>query len=128
MSKIDLLVNARIAAASCSLDRRVSDAQYSLYIVRCADGHLYTGIAVDVARRLREHEAGSRGAKYLRGRGPLTLAFQIEVGDRSAASKIEYRVKNLPKSDKEQLIAGRKSLVDLGAELNVAQASGASGG
>jgi putative endonuclease len=96
--------------------------------VRCADGKLYTGIAVDVARRLKEHEAGSRGAKYLRGRGPLTLAFQTEVGDRSAASKIEYRVKNLPKSDKEQLIAGRKSLVDLGADLNVAQASGASGG
>jgi putative endonuclease len=96
--------------------------------VRCADGNLYTGIALDVARRFKEHETGSRGAKYLRGRGPLTLAFQTQVGDRSAASRVEYRVKKLPKSDKEQLIAGHKSLGDLGAELISAQASGASGG
>lgn len=106
----------------------MSVVQYSLYIVRCADGSLYTGIATDVARRFKEHEAGPRGAKYLRGRGPLTLAFELPVGDRSAASKAEYQVKNLPKSDKELLIAGHKSLAELGAELSSGQASGAAGG
>ncbi|MGI9272019.1 MAG: GIY-YIG nuclease family protein [Woeseiaceae bacterium] len=106
----------------------MSTAKYSLYIIRCADGSLYTGIATDVARRFKEHKAGPRGAKYLRGRGPLKLAFELPVGDRSAASRAEYQVKNLPKSDKELLIAGRKSLAELGAELNFAQASGAAGG
>jgi putative endonuclease len=91
----------------------VSDSQFSLYIVRCADGSLYTGIATDVARRVKEHESGPRGAKYLRGRGPLTLAFQTCIGDRSAATKVEYHVKKLPRSDKEQLISGCKSLADL---------------
>ena len=86
---------------------------FSLYIVRCADGSLYTGIAVDVARRLREHEAGLRGAKYLRGRGPLQLVFQQAVGDRSAASSVEHRVKRLEKAAKESLVDGRLSLDDL---------------
>ena len=86
---------------------------FSLYIIRCADESLYTGIAVDVARRLREHEAGLRGAKYLRGRGPLELVFEQAVGDRSAASSAEHRVKRLDKSAKEALVAGHLSLGDL---------------
>lgn len=102
--------------------------EYSLYIVRCADGSLYTGIAVDVARRFKEHQKGPRGAKYLRGRGPLTLAFESPVGDRGAASRAEYQVKSLPKSEKEQLIAGRKSLAEISAEPTAGQASGAGGG
>jgi putative endonuclease len=102
--------------------------EYSLYIVRCADGSLYTGIALDVARRFREHQDGPRGAKYLRGRGPLTLAFESTVGDRAAASRAEYRVKNLPKVEKERLIAGRKMLADISDELTAGQASGAAGG
>ena len=87
--------------------------QFSLYIIRCADESLYTGIAVDVARRLREHQAGLRGAKYLRGRGPLQLVFAQAVGDRSAASSAEHRVKRLDKTAKEALVAGRLSLDDL---------------
>lgn len=106
----------------------MSDNLYSLYIVRCADGSLYTGIATDVARRFKEHEVGPRGAKYLRGRGPLTLAFESPVGDRSAASRAEYQVKSLSKSEKEMLIAGHKSLAELDAELVSVQASGAVGG
>lgn len=88
-------------------------SRFSLYIIRCADESLYTGIAVDVARRLREHEAGLRGAKYLRGRGPLQLVFEQAVGDRSAASSAEHRVKRLDKAAKEALVAGRLSLDDL---------------
>lgn len=102
--------------------------EFSLYIVRCADGSLYTGIALDVTRRFKEHQNGPRGAKYLRGRGPLTLAFASPVGDRSAASRAEYQVKNLPKSEKEQLIDGRKSLAEISGEPIAGQASGAAGG
>lgn len=88
-------------------------AEYSLYIVRCADGSLYTGIALDVARRLAEHADGPRGARYLRGKGPLELVFQQPVGDRSRASHAEYRVKRLDRAAKEALITGQNSLEDL---------------
>ena len=86
---------------------------YSLYIVRCADGSLYTGIALDVERRLEEHEAGQRGAKYLRGKGPLQLEYQVALGDRSAAQQAETRVKRLSRERKECLIAGRATLEEL---------------
>jgi len=86
---------------------------YSLYIVRCADGSLYTGIATDVARRVQEHVGGSRGAKYLRGRGPVELVFEQPVGDRGHATRLEYQVKRLDKAAKEALIAGRCGLDDL---------------
>lgn len=75
-------------------------SDWSLYLVRCADGSLYTGISTDVGRRLREHGNSVRGAKFLRGRGPLTLAFEYRIGDRSLASRIEHRVKRLPAADK----------------------------
>lgn len=99
---------------------------FSLYVVRCADGSLYTGIATDVARRLQEHESGRRGAKYLRSKGPLQLVFEQAIGDRSAASSAEHRVKRLDKTAKEALVAGRLSLDDvlLGDAAAVAQASG----
>lgn len=92
-------------------------AVYSVYMVRCADDSLYTGIATDVARRLTEHESSTRGAKYLRGRGPLQLVFSEEVGDRSLASKVERYLKSLEKMDKEALATGRRSLADVTAGL-----------
>ena len=79
---------------------------YSLYILRCSDGSLYTGIALDVARRLEEHRKGIRGAKYLRGRAPVELVFEQPAGDRAAAQRLEYRVKSLSRGEKEALIAG----------------------
>ena len=72
-------------------------------MVRCSDNSLYTGIATDVARRLGEHESGIIGAKYVRGRTPLELVFEQQVGDRSLASKIEHRIKKLPRWEKENL-------------------------
>ena len=89
---------------------------YSLYILRCADGSLYTGIAIDVERRLSEHESGIRGAKYLRGKGPLKLEFAERLGNRSAASRAEHRVKRLDRERKEALIAGRSLLSELIAD------------
>ena len=91
-------------------------ACYSLYVLRCADGSLYTGIALDVAQRLKQHAAGRYGAKYLRGRQPFTLVFEQPIGDRSAASRAEHRLKRLSRADKLALIRGAKSL----AELSVA--------
>ncbi len=83
---------------------------WSLYVVRCGDRSLYTGITTDVSRRLREHRDGTRGARYLRGRTPLTLVFEVAVGDRSAASRAERRVKLLSKSEKESLLAAPDTL------------------
>ena len=99
---------------------------YSLYIVRCSDGSLYTGIATDVERRIQEHQDGIRGAKYLRGKGPLRLEFEQCLGNRSVASRAEYHVKRLDKEQKEELIAGEYSLLDLlpGVTADKAQASG----
>ena len=85
-------------------------AEYSVYIVRCGDGSYYTGIATDVERRIAEHESSPRGAKYLRGRGPLTVVFSKTVGSRSIASRLEFHVKQLDRVGKEALIDGATHL------------------
>ena len=74
-----------------------------LYILRCKDGTLYTGITTDVEKRLEAHRTG-RGAKYTRGRGPLELVYREECGDHSAALKRELEIKKLPREEKEKLI------------------------
>ncbi len=83
-----------------------------LYLVRCADGSLYTGISTDVARRLAEHRSG-KGARYLRGRGPLLLARKLRIGDWGDALKVERRVKGMARARKEDLIRGKIKLKDL---------------
>ena len=75
-----------------------------LSLIRPADTALYTGITTDVARRYQQHQQG-KGAKALRGKGELTLAFSAPVGDRSLALRAEYRVKKLTKRQKERLVA-----------------------
>ena len=82
---------------------------WSLYLVRCDDGSLYTGISTDVSRRLKQHRS-NRGAKRLRGQESLQLVYTREVGDRATAQRIEYRVKRLKRSQKEDLVAGRLGL------------------
>ncbi len=80
-------------------------SSWSLYIIRCKNNQLYTGISTDVERRFQEHQSNSPpGAKYLRGKGPLKLVFQTEVGNRSQASIAEAEVKKLSKIEKEALI------------------------
>ena len=76
-----------------------------LYLIRTADNRLYTGITTDGARRFCQHQDG-RGAKALRGKGELQLAFSKEVGERSLALRLEYRIKQLTKRQKERLVAG----------------------
>lgn len=87
--------------------------QWSLYIIETAQGTLYTGITTDVKRRFDEHCNSKQGAKYLKGKGPLTLRYHCEVGSKSRASKLEYRVKALKKSQKELLIKGAFSIDSL---------------
>jgi putative endonuclease len=82
------------------------DAEWYVYMVRCRNGNLYTGIATDIDRRFAEHQSG-KGAKYLRGRGPLRLAFKQKIGRRSSALKMERLIKKLPKGEKERIAAGR---------------------
>lgn len=78
---------------------------WSVYVVCCGDSSLYTGIAIDVSRRFAEHQAqGPKTARYLRGRGPLQLVYQCPAGDRSAALKLEYQIKQLPRADKLKLV------------------------
>jgi len=80
-----------------------------LYLVRCGDGSLYTGISTDVARRFEAHTQ-NRGARRLRGRGPLQLVYSEAVGDRRQALRLEYRVKRLSKAEKERLVRGELRL------------------
>ena len=80
--------------------------EWYLYVLRCRDGTLYTGITTDVERRLAEHRrSGPHGSKYLKGRAPLTLMLKKKVGDRRTALKAENRVKRLSKERKEKMIA-----------------------
>lgn len=89
-------------------------SEWSLYLVRTAGGALYTGISTDVERRFAEHQAGApKGARALRGKGPLELVFRCPVGDRSRASRLEWLVKQWPRSRKEALVRGEVSLPDV---------------
>lgn len=89
-------------------------SQWHLYLVRTAAGALYTGITTDVERRFAEHQAGApKGARSLRGKGPLTLEFSAEVGNRAEASRLEWQVKRWPRTRKEALVQGRESLPEL---------------
>jgi predicted GIY-YIG superfamily endonuclease len=77
---------------------------YFLYILRCADGTLYTGSTCDLAARTRLHNLG-RGAKYTAGRGPVVIVYSETHESRSAAQKREAELKRWPRAAKEALIA-----------------------
>ena len=77
---------------------------WKLYILRCGDGTLYTGITTDVEKRLEAHRTG-KGAKYTRGRSPLELVYREDCGDHSAALRREIEIKKLSREEKERLIS-----------------------
>ena len=80
-------------------------AQWSVYVVRCSDGALYTGIATDVHRRISEHaKTNGKGAKYLRGKQPLQLVLVKVIGSKGLALRVESEIKKLSKVEKEALI------------------------
>lgn len=75
-----------------------------VYIVRCADNTLYTGVARDVEKRLQQHNHGSAGAKYTRARRPVELVYREGAANRSEAQQREYRIRHLSAVQKRQLI------------------------
>ncbi|MCW8827562.1 MAG: GIY-YIG nuclease family protein [Gammaproteobacteria bacterium] len=75
-----------------------------VYIVRCSDNTLYTGIARDLPQRISEHNEGKRAARYTRARRPVTLVYQETAADRSSAQRREYQIKQLPPTQKRRLI------------------------
>ena len=98
---------------SASEKTTVSNSWF-LYMVRCKDSSLYTGITTDVERRFKEHQdGGPKAAKSLRGKGPLKLELFEEMPNQSMALKAEYRIKQLPKATKERLVAGELIIQEL---------------
>ena len=85
-----------------------------LYIIRCNNSSLYTGITLDVARRFKEHqEQGRKCAKYLKGKLPIELVYEQKFGSKSLAYKIEKRVKKMSRLNKENLISGILNIKEL---------------
>ena len=84
-----------------------------LYILRCKDDTLYTGITTDVEKRLEAHRSG-RGAKYTRGRAPLELVYRETCGSHSYALKREHQIKVLSREDKQKLIENQGNPGDCG--------------
>jgi len=83
----------------------MSEPIWFLYMIQCANGHLYTGVTLDIARRFQEHQGGGpKAAKFLRGKGPLLLVYKEKVGSRSDALKREIAIKRWPRAKKLGLI------------------------
>ena len=86
--------------------RMAIGARWQVYVVRCADGTLYTGVAIDVTRRVAQHNGAlANGARYTRTRRPVKLVYQEKAANRSAACKREYAIKQLGRREKLALIA-----------------------
>ena len=77
--------------------------EHWVYVVECSDGTFYTGYTTDVTRRVAEHDAGD-GAKYTRGRTPVTLCYTERFDSKSAAMSREYEIKQLRRAEKERLV------------------------
>ncbi len=73
---------------------------WTVYIVKCSDGTFYTGITTDIDRRIKEHNSSKKGAKYTRSRRPVSLITKCFVKDRSAALRLESKIKSLKREQK----------------------------
>jgi putative endonuclease len=83
----------------------LAQQNWFVYILRCRDNSLYTGVTTDCERRLQEHNHSARGARYTRGRRPVTLVYREEAQSRGAAQRREAQIKQLSTAQKEALIA-----------------------
>ncbi len=79
-----------------------------IYIIKCADNTLYTGITTNLDRRLWEHNSSDKWAKYTKMRRPVEMVFSQVCEDRSQASKLEYKIKKYTKQQKLTIIATKK--------------------
>ncbi|MCW8329951.1 GIY-YIG nuclease family protein [Photobacterium sp. SDRW27] len=85
--------------------KSTNGATWSVYLIRTASNQLYCGVTTDIERRFKEHQTGNKGAKYLKGKGPLTLVWSEVVGDKRKAMQLEYRIKKLSKAKKESIVS-----------------------
>jgi len=77
---------------------------YYLYILKCADKTLYTGITIDLKRRIREHNSSNLGARYTRSRRPVKIVYSKKYRNRSVVSKVEFEIKTLSRAEKLEMI------------------------
>lgn len=108
-----MIERAGLVPALFSEKEMQMESIWYLYILRCKDGTLYTGITTDVEKRLAAHRSG-RGAKYTRGRAPLELVYREICGSHSEALKREHQIKALSREDKQKLIENRDNPGDCG--------------
>lgn len=89
---------------------------WHIYIIRCKDNSLYTGVTIDIKRRFDEHKNDpKKGAKYLKGKKPLKLVWHKKIGSKQKAMQLEWRVKQLSKAKKELIVLKKlniKTLLD----------------
>ncbi|MCG8392148.1 MAG: GIY-YIG nuclease family protein [Pseudomonadales bacterium] len=83
--------------------------QWWVYMLRCADQSLYTGISTEPARRFHEHNHSPRGARYTRARRPVTPVLLVPAGDKSSASRLEAGLKRLSRPNKDKLLAALRA-------------------
>lgn len=89
----------------------MSTIPWFVYLIRTRQGTLYCGVTTDVERRFKEHQYSNKGAKYLKGKAPLTLVWSQQVKSKRDAMQFEYRIKKrLTKAQKEELIVQNTSL------------------
>ena len=81
---------------------------WHVYMVRCSDGTLYAGITNDLKKRIEAHNSGKDGARYTRSRRPVKLVYSEQVESKSAAAKLEYQIKKLPREKKELIVKGEE--------------------
>ena len=86
----------------------ISAKHWFLYVVRCCDGTLYTGVTTDLNRRVNEHNTSKRGAKYTKTRRPVNLIWSKEYNNRSEAQSAEYNFKKLSRKQKLDIINNLK--------------------
>jgi len=96
---------------------KLNTSNWFLYIIQTQEQTLYTGVTTDVDRRLAQHQSG-KGAKYVKGRGTLTIVYQIAVESRSQALKLEYKIKQLNRTQKWQIVTLQPTLSELLNLLN----------
>lgn len=95
-----------LAPAGVVFSGNIRDMDWQVYIIRCSDASLYTGITRDIRQRFAAH-GGKRGARYFRGRSPEAVVYLEEGHTRSSASRREAAIKKLPRQRKLELIAAR---------------------
>jgi putative endonuclease len=82
----------------------INNDTWHVYMVRCSDGTLYTGITNDLEKRIKAHNSGKDGARYTRSRRPVKLVYSEEVDSKSTAAKLEYKIKKMTRAKKMEMI------------------------